>query len=64
MALIQIARRTGEVKRVPPREAPVVELDLDDNQTIVGWECHPVTMFHSDRKTVDWYWSAWVATRL
>lgn len=64
MALVQVTERHGSVPRVPRGLTPLVELHLDDNQEIVAFKCEPHTMIYSDRKTEDWYWRAWVATRL
>jgi hypothetical protein len=61
--LVQVSRRSGVVKRVPVGEHPMVELRLTQNQTIVSFRVLQVPP-KRDRVTVDWRWTAWVATRL
>lgn len=63
MTLVQITKRRGSVDRVKFGEQPMVELELDDNQTVVGFEMHE-SIVPSTRKTTDYWWIAWVATRL
>lgn len=63
MRLIQVCERTGEVLRVKEGETPVVEMHLEDYQSIVGFELRPRWQVAS-RKTVDWDWSAYVLTAL
>lgn len=66
MGLVQITERSGRVDRVPRGEKPVVELHLEANQSIVRFELQDGERFfeHSARKTVDWTWTAAIATRL
>lgn len=63
-SLVQISWRGARINRVPYGEMPVVELELDENQEIARFEIREINPFDTDRKTVDWFWSAWVATRL
>lgn len=64
MALVQISKRKGSVDRVPAGQTPLVELELEDNQEIVRFELHESLMASRERKTTDYWWEAWVATRL
>lgn len=62
--LTQITKRTGVITRVKPEDGPpVIELDLERGQYVVGVE---LTQDYSyrDRKTVDWSWRAFVVTPL
>jgi hypothetical protein len=64
-SLVQITERRGSVDRVPLGERPkVVELKLEDHQTVVGFEWRRVIFGNRSRKTEDWMWVAYIATRL
>lgn len=62
MAHVQIAQKTGIVKRVPRGEDPFVELTLEPHERIIELRFVRV---HGDpkRKTVDWHWTAMVEHR-
>jgi hypothetical protein len=67
MTLVQVSRLEGEIRRVKPGTVPVVELDLAPHQQLVSIELHrrqPLTRSDFERKTDDWNWTAYVATRL
>jgi hypothetical protein len=66
MGLVQITERSGRVDRVPRGEKPVVELHLEENQSIVRFELQDGERYFDrpERKTVDWTWTATIATRL
>lgn len=66
MGLVQITEKSGRVDRVPRGEKPVVQLDLEPHQEIVRFELQDGERFfdHPARKTVDWTWTAMIATRL
>jgi hypothetical protein len=63
MDLVQVTRRRGRVDRVPAGQMPVVELYLEPNQTVVSIEFSDGNGATRDRKTVDWHWQAYIATR-
>lgn len=62
--LVQIQKRTGWIDRVPRGDTPIVELQLLDNQSIVSIELREAIFDRPERKTVDWRWTAYIATRL
>lgn len=64
MTLVQIAVREGEIKRVPRGSTPVIEIELEPGQQIVAFDVDHRDYAFVERKTVDWTWTAWVATRL
>ncbi len=65
MTLVQIQKRTGRIDRVRREHAPpVIEIDLEPNQYIVGVELREDVLFHSERVTSDWEWTAYVASTL
>lgn len=66
MELVQITERKGSVPRVPRGQKPMVELHLEQHEQIVGFELHDGERYfeHPERKTVDWTWTATIATRL
>lgn len=62
--LVQVAKRTGKVRRVKPGDGPpVVELHLEPHQYVVSFDLSK-DWDYGDRKTDDWSWTAYVATRL
>jgi hypothetical protein len=63
VSLVQIVCKKGQIRRVPQGETPVVELHLEDNQTVVSFELEKEIPY-SQRKTVDWSWKAMILTRL
>lgn len=65
MDLVQITERSGRVDRVPRGVQPVVELHLEENQSIIRFELLDGERFFDrpERKTVDWTWNATIATR-
>lgn len=62
--LVQITMRTGDIERVPRGETPVVELHLGEGQYVAAFELKPHVLIYSERKTVDWSWTAYVVTPL
>ena len=62
--LTQIEKRSGRIDRVPPGVTPVLELNLEPGEHIAGVELRQVVLFHSERKTTDWTWTAYVVTPL
>lgn len=65
--LTQVAKREGRIARVPRGETPVVELSLAPNQSVVSIDLDKVDPYSSsslERKTVDWRWTAYIATNL
>lgn len=66
MGLVQITERTGRVDRVPRGEKPMVEIQLEEHEQIVRFELHDGERYFErpGRKTVDWRWTATIATRL
>jgi hypothetical protein len=66
MGLVQISERSGRVDRVPRGEKPMVEIQLEEHEQIVRFELHDGERFFDrpERKTVDWTWTATIATRL
>lgn len=64
MSLVQIARVTGRIDRVPRGDTPVVELDLEDHQRVVSVELKALLFDDPGRKTVDWKYVVYVETRL
>lgn len=65
MSLVQIERRTGWINRVKPEDQPpILELDLADNQTVVSADMRESFFSPEHRRTTDWYWTAYIATRL
>jgi hypothetical protein len=62
--LTQVTKQRGTVERVPRGEEPVVELHLEPEQYIVGFELHEAAWVGVERKTVDWVWTAYVVTPL
>lgn len=63
MAVVQVARREGEIERVPRGQQPLLELHLTHDQRIVSVEMKRRSWDDLERKTVDWYWVAYVETR-
>lgn len=63
MGFHQIARKTGEIKRVPRGETPVIELDLDSHVRVISarlsqdWESNRDLV---ERKTCDWSWEVYL----
>lgn len=62
--LVQISKRTGTIMRVPHGETPVLELHLAEGQYVTSVELRKNELFYSERKTVDWSWTAYVVTPL
>jgi hypothetical protein len=58
--LVQIQQRDGAILRVREGDTPVVEMHLEDHESIVSAELRPRWQ-HSHRKTVDWDWTVYVA---
>ena len=58
MGLIQIEKRTGDIREVPQGTTPILELDLDPHQRVISVELFPVPAAPSD--TVNWLWSAYI----
>lgn len=68
MGLVQITKRSGEILRVKRGETPALELHLGPNESVVSVELEKSALSHTnaglDRKTVDWQWTAYVASAL
>ena len=64
MIFHQIVQHSGRINRVPEKQAPVVELMLEEGQYIAGLELRELNPFDLDRKTRDWVWTATVVTPL
>lgn len=64
MNLHQITKLKGQIDRVTPDWVPTLELHLDPNQRVVSVEMEPITLVYSERKTVDWKWTAYIDTDL
>lgn len=64
MGLVQIRKHVGRIDRVPRGETPIIELQLLDNQSIASIELREAFFDRPERKTVDWTWVAYIATRL
>lgn len=62
--LVQISKREGTIERVPFGETPVIEFRLARGQYVASVELKPHVLFHSERKTQDWNWTAYVVTPL
>jgi hypothetical protein len=62
--LVQITRRKGCIERVRPGVTPIIELDLEPHQRVVSVELSEYLFGGRERKTTDWYWTAFVATYL
>jgi hypothetical protein len=62
MSQVTIERRIGRVDRVPPDKEPTVKLDLEPGQVVVGFEMRTSLAVTVDRKTNDWYWTAYILT--
>lgn len=63
--LVQIVKHEGKIKRVKPRERPVIELHLEPYQYVVSIELKEAFQStFSQRKTQDWDWSLFVVTPL
>lgn len=60
----QIARHTGQVKRVPNGEAPVVEMHLEPSQYVVDFKLREVPDYTGARVTTDWAWEAFIVSPL
>lgn len=63
MPLTQVVKREGRINRVPMRESPVLELNLEPDQYIVSVEFEKAWQ-SAERVTQDWLWTAYVAHRL
>lgn len=64
MSLVQITKREGRIERVPDGRTPVLELSLGDRAYVAAAEIKPIMLFNSERKTVDWTWTAYIVTPL
>jgi hypothetical protein len=64
--LVQIARREGRIERVPRGEVPVIELRLAPGQYVANVELASLeyVVNQPERKTIDWTWTAYIATPL
>lgn len=62
--LVQVTQRRGTIDRVPGGQTPVVEMRLAPGQYVVSMELEPHVLYYSDRKTVDWSWTAYIVTPL
>lgn len=62
--LVQITKTTGRIDRVRRGQTPIVELDLQPTQYVIGIELREAHFDDLERKTVDWYWTAYIATPL
>jgi hypothetical protein len=62
--LVRVTRRRGRIDRVPRGQTPAIDLVLAANQTIVSIELVDQDAYSGDRKTVDWRWTAYIATRV
>jgi hypothetical protein len=62
--LTQIEKREGWVNRVRGLDPPVVELHLEPGEYIVSFELRESYLTSPERKTSDWYWTAYVVTPL
>ena len=61
---VQVTKRQGKIKRVPPAEGPpVVELLLEPNESIISIELTE-DWWYGERKTRDWSWTAYIAHRM
>jgi hypothetical protein len=65
--LVQIRLVRGDIKRVPPGETPIIELQLEPHERVLDIELarneqHGRAL--SERKTYDWTWVAYVETQL
>ncbi len=61
MTLVRVSRHRGEVAGVPFGEEPRVDLDLRPNDYVIAFELRPIPA-RSPSTTVDWLWTAHVAT--
>ncbi len=62
--LTQISKRSGRIERVRPEHAPpTIELYLEPGQYVTGVELKEEYAYR-DRKTTDWFWTAYVVTPL
>lgn len=62
--LVQISQRSGSIARVPRDEIPTIELHLAPGQYVANVALERRVLFHSERKTDDWTWTAYVVTPL
>jgi hypothetical protein len=63
VTLTQITERRGVIERVPDGQTPVLEMQLDPGQYIVGLRLTQIPP-RRGRVTVDWRWTAYVVTPL
>lgn len=63
-SLVQISRQQLRVDRVPRGVEPLLELNLEDNQRVVGIEARSSHYERVERKTIDWHFTVYVETRL
>lgn len=64
MQLVQISQRSLKQDRVPEKDAPVFELELEENQEIIAAKFWDNSFVRPERKTVDHRAELWIATRL
>lgn len=58
--LVQISKRSGEIPRVARGKTPIVELNLEPGEYIASVSLKESVLFTSERKTIDWRWTAYV----
>lgn len=63
MGLVQVARREGQIEKVPRGQQPLLELHLNHNQRLISVDMRRPFWDDPERKTVDWLWTAYVETR-
>ena len=61
--LAQVVQRKGKIERVKRGETPVVEMFLMSHQRVVSIDLREAHFDDLNRKTVDWYWTAYVESR-
>lgn len=65
MTLVQLARRSGELRIRKGTSPSLLELDLEPNQRVVGLEWRSPNQYSdNERLTADWIWTAWIESRL
>lgn len=62
--LVQITPHHGVCRRVPWGQDPVIELQLREGQQVVRLDISDTKLTKPERSTVDYHWTAWVATSL
>lgn len=62
--LVQITKRSGRIDRVKYGITPLIELHLEPGQYVSNTELWQSPYPAQHRKTIDWYWTAYVVTPL